>query len=135
MQNKKITCLLIDDDTEDQEIFLHAVKHLNLDVDFVTATDGTHAIEKIKSDPNFNPYFIFIDVNMPKMNGIECLIEIKKISKVKDAPVYMFSTYVNPNTVTEAKSHGAIDVLVKATSMQEMEKVISGILHDDKVQK
>ncbi len=130
MADKKITCMLIDDDTEDQEIFLHALKHLNLNVDFVTANDGIHAIEKIKSDPDFNPYFIFIDVNMPRMNGIETLIEIKKISKVKDAPVYLYSTYANPQTLDQAKNLGAIDVLVKANSMKEMEKMLSGILKD-----
>ena len=130
MAGKKITCMLIDDDTEDQEIFLHALKHLNLDVDFVTANDGVHAIEKIKSDPDFNPYFIFIDVNMPRMNGIETLIEIKKISKVKDAPVYLYSTYANPETLDQAKDLGAVDVLVKANSMKEMEKMLSGILKD-----
>src|ERR1700712_5338707 len=92
MSQKRITCLLIDDDAEDQEIFSHALAHLNLNVDCVTASDGIHAIDKIKSDPNFNPYFIFIDVNMPKMNGIECLVEIKKISRFKNIPVYLYST-------------------------------------------
>lgn len=128
MSEKRITCLLIDDDIDDQEIFSHALKHLNVDVDFVTANDGVHAIEKIKSDPDLQPYFIFIDVNMPRMNGIECLVEIKKISHVKNVPVYLYSTYADPKAQKEGKKLGAIDFLVKAGSMKELEQTLAKII-------
>jgi CheY-like chemotaxis protein len=129
MSQKRITCLLIDDDAEDQEIFSHALAHLNLNVDCVTANDGIHAIDKIKSDPDFNPFFIFIDVNMPKMSGIECLAEIKKISRFKNVPVYLYSTYVDSRTLNSAKDKGAVDVLVKANSMSELKQTLSMILN------
>lgn len=124
----RITCLLIDDDIEDQEIFAHAVQHLGLDIDVVTANDGVHAIEKIKGDEQLNPYFIFVDVNMPRMNGIECLVEIKKISKVKNVPVYLYSTYTDPETVRRGRENGATDLVVKASSMRELEETLSKIL-------
>ena len=120
--------MLIDDDIEDQEVFAHALKHLNLDIDFVTANDGVHAIEKIKADSALTPYFIFLDVNMPRMNGIETLVEIKKITRVKNVPVYLYSTYTDPDTIKEGKSKGAVDFLVKATSMKELEQTLSRIL-------
>ena len=123
--------MLIDDDIEDQEIFAHALKHLNLSIDFVTANDGVHAIEKIKSDSQPTPYFIFLDVNMPKMNGIETLIEIKKISKVKNVPVYLYSTYNDPEMAKEGKKQGAVDLLVKASTMKELEQTLSKILPKD----
>lgn len=126
--NKRITCLLIDDDIDDQELFAHALKHLDVSVDFVTANDGVHAIDKIKTDSNFNPYFIFIDVNMPRMNGIECLVEIKKISKVKNTPVYLYSTYGDPDTISQGKKLGAVDLLVKANNMKDLEQTLAGIL-------
>ena len=125
--------MLIDDDIDDQELFAHALKHINLDVDFVTANDGVHAIEKITSDSEFNPYFIFIDVNMPRMNGIECLIEIKKISKVKNTPVYLYSTYGDPETISEGKKLGAIDLLVKAHSMKELEQTLANIFEQESI--
>ena len=120
--------MLIDDDIEDQEIFAHALKHLDMDIDFVTANDGVHAIEKINSDPKLQPYFIFVDVNMPRMSGIECLVEIKKISKIKDVPVYLYSTYSDPEIVKKGKSHGAKDFLVKAATMKELEQMLANIL-------
>jgi CheY-like chemotaxis protein len=128
MEGKRITCMLIDDDIDDQELFAHALKHLNLSVDFVTANDGVHAIEKISTDSTLTPYFIFIDVNMPRMSGIECLVEIKKISRVQNVPVYLYSTYADPKTVKEGKKFGAVDLLVKAHSMKELEQTLSKLL-------
>jgi len=127
-EKKRITCMLIDDDIEDQEVFAHALEHLGLSIDFVTANDGVHAIEKIKADPKLTPYFIFMDVNMPRMNGIECLVEIKKISRVKNVPVYLYSTYSDPATIKEGKKHGAVDFLVKASNMKELEQTLAKIL-------
>lgn len=120
--------MLIDDDFDDQELFGHALKHLDVSVDFVTANDGVHAIEKLKADPNLNPYFIFVDVNMPKMNGVECLVEIKKISRVKNVPVYLYSTYADPKTLKAGRQHGAVDVVVKAHNMKELEQTLAKIL-------
>jgi CheY-like chemotaxis protein len=126
--------MLIDDDIDDQELFAHALKHLDVSVDFVTANDGVHAIEKINSDSDFNPYFIFIDVNMPRMNGIECLVEIKKISKVKNTPVYLYSTYGDPDTISAGKKLGAVDLLVKAHSMKELEQTLAEIFQSEKTE-
>lgn len=125
--------MLIDDDIDDRELFAHALKHLNLSVDFVTANDGVHAIEKINSDSGLTPYFIFIDVNMPRMNGIECLVEIKKISRVKNVPVYLYSTYADPKTLKEGKKLGAIDLLVKAPNMKELEQTLAKLLPKEQI--
>jgi DNA-binding NtrC family response regulator len=64
------------------------------------------------------------------MNGIDCLVEIKKISKVKNTPVYLYSTYADAKTIHSAKSEGAIDVLVKANNMTELRATLSEILQN-----
>jgi CheY-like chemotaxis protein len=120
--------MLIDDDFDDQELFGHALKHLDVSVDFVTANDGIHAIEKLKADPNLNPYFIFVDVDMPRMNGVECIVEIKKISRVKNVPVYLYSTYADPKTIKAGRKSGAVDIVVKAHNMKELEQTLAKIL-------
>jgi CheY-like chemotaxis protein len=128
MSPRKITCLLIDDDSDDQEIFAHVLRSLDVDVECVTTTDGKQAVDKIKNDTRFKPHFIFIDVNMPRMNGIDCLIEIKKISHVLDTPVYLYSTFADPGTVEAAKTAGAKDVLVKANTIAELRAMLSDIM-------
>ena len=128
MARKRIICMLIDDDFDDQEMFGHALKHLDVSVDYITANDGEHAIEKLKSDPKLNPYFIFVDVDTPKMKGVEYLVEIKKISRVKNVPVYLYSTYADPKILKAGRENGAVDIVIKAHNMKELEQTLAKIL-------
>jgi DNA-binding response OmpR family regulator len=68
------------------------------------------------------------------MNGIECLVEIKKISKVKNTPVYLYSTYGDPDTISAGKKLGAVDLLVKAHSMKELEQTLAEIFQSEKTE-
>ncbi|MEO6668270.1 MAG: response regulator, partial [Ferruginibacter sp.] len=112
MQVQK-TILMIDDDVDDQEIFFHALERSDKSVNCVFANDGIHALEKIDAEESFVPDFIFIDLNMPRMNGRECLINIKKIERFKNVPVYMYSTAADAKTIAANKELGAADFIVK----------------------
>ncbi len=123
------TVFLIDDDTDDQEIFSLAMEKANQQVQCVFADDGIHALEKLKTDTAFRPDFIFIDMNMPRMNGQQCLTEIKKIDRLRDVPVYMYSTSADPESLEENKRLGASDFIVKPSSITELTDILSQILH------
>src|SRR5215210_7683066 len=114
------SCLLIDDDPDDQEIFLMCVKKLDKNIDCKTSDDGLEAISMLMSNEKFIPDYIFLDVNMPKMNGIECLKEIRKIEKLKDTKIFMYSTTTENNMVNESKQFGADDFIVKPTKTSEL---------------
>jgi CheY-like chemotaxis protein len=86
------SCLLIDDDPDDQEIFLMCIGKISEPVNCITANSGVDAIEMLQSHTQYTPNYIFLDVNMPKMNGIECLKNIKKIDRLKHTKIYMYST-------------------------------------------
>ncbi|MEO8770313.1 MAG: response regulator [Ferruginibacter sp.] len=122
------TILLIDDDSDDQEIFSNALKRSDKSVKCVFANDGIHALEKINAEKEFVPDFIFIDLNMPRMNGQECLVNIKKIDKLKNVPVYIYSTSMDPLTIAANKKLGANDFIVKPASMMELTAVLSKLL-------
>lgn len=94
---KKVV-LLIDDDLEEHDIFRLALNEFNADIDFISATSGKYALRLLK---DASPDWIFLDINMPGMNGIDTLAEIKKLETVKDIPVFMFST-------SDGYAHGAI---------------------------
>jgi CheY-like chemotaxis protein len=128
-----ITCLLIDDDSDDREIFGDALHHTGLDVEYVTMTDSINAIEVLKENTDFTPVLIVVDFNMPKMNGIECLVELKKIPRIKDVPIYLYSTYVHPEIIKKGKELGAKDVLIKARNMKDLEAEIIRILPTQKL--
>lgn len=116
--------MLFDDDFDDQELFGHALRHLAVSADFVTENDGVHAIEKHQSEINPNPHFIFVEMDTPKIAGVDCFVEIKKISAVKSRPVYLYSTYADPKTLRKSKLSRAVQIF-KAHNMRELEKMLA----------
>ena len=109
---QKITVFLIDDDIDDQEIFSFILSDAYANADYVFANDGLHALKKLQ-DVSFNPHIIFIDINMPRLNGLEILREIKKIDRLSYVPVYMYSTSNENLMVEESKKSGATGFIKK----------------------
>ncbi|GEO08252.1 response regulator [Segetibacter aerophilus] len=120
-------CLIIDDDPDDQEIFMMCVKNLDNSIDCKTSGDGVEAIALLGSDGEVAPDYIFIDVNMPRMNGIECLTEIRKIEKLNDTRIFMYSTTAEEKRVNESKKLGAEDFIVKPIRMSELKEKLRHI--------
>ena len=125
---KQIVCMLIDDDIDDKEIFEIALSDLNHDIDFKYATGGVEALEMFSRDTNLIPDYIFLDLNMPRMNGSQCLTEIKNIERLKNVPVIMYSTSSNPKFIEESKMLGAFDYVIKPPSISDLSKLLSKIL-------
>ena len=119
--------LLIDDDFDDQEIFSIALRTADPWGDCIFANDGEHALRLLKNEP-IHPLIIFIDINMPRMNGVDCLKEIKKLRRFAQTPVYMISTAGNPSIIEECKALGAIDYIIKSPSLAQLEKKLSEIV-------
>ena len=127
---KSISCLLVDDDKDDQEIFRFALKKVNPAVSCLLANDGVFALEQLQEDTAKLPEFIFIDINMPRLNGIQVLGELKKIDGLKQIPVYMYSTSGQPDIVQKCKKMGAADFIVKSANLSDLEEALRGILKD-----
>ena len=113
-------CFFIDDDEDDRNFFCTAIGQINSSIECVFAKDGHNAIEQLNSDVLFIPDFIFIDMNMPMMNGSECLAIIKSIDRLQNVPVYIYSTTASSRLIEEVMAAGARDFLVKPSSMAEM---------------
>lgn len=111
---------LIEDDMDDQEIFLMALKAVNKDIECVIANDGIEGLRMLRDDTLYIPDYIFIDVNIPKMNGMQCLPEVKKIRHLKDAELIMFSTSSDPKNIEESKKLGANQFMIKPSSLHEL---------------
>lgn len=128
---EKIICFLIDDDHEDQEIFSLALNAIDEDIDCVTASDGVDALNKLRKERGFTPHFIFLDLNMVRMNGRECLKEIKKIPHLNDIPVIIYSTSSAQKDITETKLLGATDYIVKPPSISILTKRLEQVLRKE----
>ena len=126
MEQKKITRIfLTDDDPDDRFLFEEALSLAGESVRYFYACDGIDALEKLHS-ADIPPDIIFMDVNMPRMNGIDCLKEIKGSEKLKSIPVIMYSTssYYQPECI----EHGASDYLEKPSDFSQLCEKIKFIL-------
>ena len=117
-------CFLIDDDLDDQEIFFMALQQFDEAIQCDFANDGAKAIEILKADTLNVPDCIFIDMNMPRMDGIECLEQIKKMGHLKGVPVCMFSTSADPTLVGKTNALGAVDFIVKPADISVLSEMI-----------
>jgi len=109
---QKITVFLIDDDLDDQEIFSFILSEAYPQAQCVFADDGLYALEKIQ-DVSFSPHVIFIDINMPRLNGLETLKEFKQLERFANTPIYMYSTSDENTVVEESKKLGASGFIKK----------------------
>ncbi|MCF6408098.1 response regulator [Chitinophaga filiformis] len=128
---EKIICFLIDDDHDDQEIFSLALNAIDEDIACITANDGVDALNKLRKDRGFTPHFIFLDLNMVRMNGRECLKEIKKIPHLNNIPVIIYSTSTEQKDITETKLLGASDYIVKPPSISILTKRLEQVLRKE----
>lgn len=118
---------VIDDDLDDQEIFTLAAKKASLAIQCAFANDGVHAIEQLSREAEFTPGCIFLDVNMPRMNGIECLEQLKLIARLQHVPIFMCSTSADPRIIEKAKALGARDFIVKPATLAEFAQVLARV--------
>ena len=121
-----IIWFLIDDDPDDREIFLLTIDRINKPIDCQVAKDGIEALEKLKID-TFNPDCIILDLNMPFMDGRQCLIEIKAIERLNKTPVFIYSTSSEPMFKEELKQLGATGYIVKPSSIALLGDILTDL--------
>jgi CheY-like chemotaxis protein len=121
----KKTILLVDDDKEEHEIFEQALKKYSADIEFVSAMNGKHALKFLKQSL---PNWIFLDINMPVMNGIETLYAIKKIKAAQHIPIFMYSTSDGYNHGALSLSLGAKKYIRKPNQLGDLHRIFDEIL-------
>jgi CheY-like chemotaxis protein len=111
---------LIDDDSDDRDIFEEALRQIKVNIPFQSARDGRDALNQM-SDDNFPvPHMIFLDLNMPRMNGKEFLATVKQIDKYCKVPIIVYSTSSQAEEKKEVFALGATDYMVKHKSFTEL---------------
>ncbi len=119
--------LYIDDDAEDREIFKEAIAAIDPSCICNVANDGCQGLKALEEFVVM-PDFIFVDVNMPRMNGKQFLSEIKQIPRLRSIPLIMYSTTNHQEEMQSYFSMGAYKVLVKANTFNGVCDVISATI-------
>lgn len=130
-QKAQRNIFLVDDDQEDREMFSEALLHVSNDmVKLTEISSATKLIETLNNPLSPVPDLIFLDINMPKINGIDCLKKLKDNDKrFKDLNIVIYSTHSHEADVEEAYLQGARRYYVKPTLFDNLKDLIYGALH------
>jgi len=116
--------LLADDDIDDCTFFKDALDELSISATLLTVNDGVQLMNFLSAKYDNLPDVIFLDLNMPRKSGFECLSEIKLIDKLKELPVIIFSTSLNMEVVDLLYQKGAHYYIRKPGEYDKLKKVI-----------
>ena len=120
--------LVVDDDHEDVELFKEALHEINPGITCVSAENGKCALHILK-EMEVYPDYIFLDLNMPCLNGKQCLAKIKETNQLLHIPVIIYSTSDAPSDIYDTKKLGASYFLTKPSSFEDIKSAISSILN------
>ena len=120
--------LVVDDDADDQFIFIDAINEIAMDIECLTANNGLEALAHL-NDTVPQPSIIFLDLNMPLMNGFECLGRIKNDENLKKIPVVIISTSDSPLDKKRTKELGAEIFLTKTPDFNRLKSTLIDILN------
>jgi CheY-like chemotaxis protein len=115
--------LLADDDLDDHFFFKRAIRQLKIHATVSAVTMGDQLL-KFLQEKKAAPNIIFLDINMPRKNGIECLQEIKEDSRFKDIPVIMLSSSSSESDIEESFSKGASFYIIKPVLQPELVEIL-----------
>ena len=127
-QKKMNSVLLIDDDMEDVGLFKEALKKVGPSVLFHYFDNGNEGIQALLAQEAALPDLIFLDINMPAMNGWQCLARLKQEAFLKHLAVIMYSTSSEPREIEMAKELGAIGIITKPDSFTLLKKTLAAVL-------
>ena len=114
--------LLADDDEDDRFLFQEALNEITLSTRLTTVRDGEQLMEALTAIDL--PEVLFLDLNMPRKNGFQCLSEIRKSEKLRKLPVVIFSTSFQPDAVDKLYEGGAHYYIRKPSNFDHFKSVI-----------
>ena len=122
------TILLADDDKDDADIFRQALQEINPSIVFCYADTGFGIFEYLNDEKNPKPDVIFLDLNMPEMNGWQCLAKLKNEKKFESIPVIIYTTSSNPRENEIAQDLEAHGLITKPTDPKILKKVLGLVI-------
>jgi len=121
---------LADDDADDAELFCEALAEVNPAISCEYASNGKVLLDKMRNLQSDLPDIIFLDINMPEMNGWDSLTELKKHSSLKDIPVVMYSTSSTHRDMQAAKKLGANFFYTKPDSFSQLKGFLEKLIEN-----
>lgn len=125
MENKPLHILLADDDEGDRLLFTDAFAELEIETIVNTVNNGLQLMERLNMHPVRLPHFLFLDLNMPRKNGLDCLREIRGNEKLNDMFIAIYSTSDSEKDMEETFRNGANMYITKPTDFNVLKKLLN----------
>lgn len=129
--NKQLTLLIVDDDDDDRKLFIESVTEVDEAIVCVALPGGQECLDYLSDLSNVLPDYIFLDLRMPKVSGQKCLDEIKKVPRLANIPVFVYSTSTDKLDIKNLGEQGAVMFISKPTDPGEIYFLISAIIGEN----
>jgi len=127
MSQKLLRFLIVDDDPDELGLFMEAAARVDARINCSTALDGEDALKQLLAPGAILPDVIFLDLNMPRINGRQCLEEIRKRDDLAGVPVIIYSTTSFHRDREELQSLGAARFITKPSSFEGLCNIIAEV--------
>lgn len=128
MPHSQVTFLLVEDDDVDVMYIQRTFRQLGIANQLVVANDGIEALEMLRGangyDPILKPFIILLDLNMPRMNGIEFLTELRKDPEIKHSVVFVLTTSDDEQDKFDTYEHHVAGYIVKSEAGQSFQSAL-----------
>ena len=128
MTTEYINICLADDDEDDRLFFTEAFDELRINTKVQTFNDGVALMDYLNDEDSILPNVLFLDLNMPRKNGVECLLEIKQNEKLNDIAIAIYSTSSSEDHIEETFINGANIYIKKPNDFEKLKKILSEIV-------
>lgn len=128
MNTEFINICLADDDEDDRLFFTDAFDELKINTKVSTFNDGVALMNYLNNENSVLPSVLFLDLNMPKKNGVECLLEIKKNEKLSDIAIAIYSTSSSEEHIEETFINGANIYIKKPNDFEDLKKILAEVV-------
>ena len=128
MSNKPIYVILADDDESDRMNFKEALEEGKIKTNIVSVNDGVELMEYLLREDTQLPTILFLDLNMPRKNGLECLIEIRQNEKLREIVVAIYSTSSSEKDIEHTFNSGANVYIKKPNNFSKLKSVLNEIV-------
>lgn len=129
-KSRYLSLLIADDDPDDLMLFADAVAEISPDLNLQIVKDGDELINFLNS-AIILPNILFLDLNMPRRSGFQCLDEIKKNPVLKDILIIVYSTTANQREVDEVFLRGGDKFIRKPNSYTELKHILTVLFREE----
>lgn len=128
MNQNPLHILLADDDEDDRLIFRDAINEVKVKTKLTIVNDGVQLMEYLNMPDNELPQIVFLDLNMPRKGGIECLREIRNDINLKDLSIAIYSTSASEEDIEDTFIKGANVYIKKPNDFNTLVKVLEEVI-------